>query len=275
MINKIPLTFTSKGETTIFLIKSGIFNNIVDIKYIKDNIQYDYTLGTKINLNDGESVSFYNTTTSFSQYFNKYYYFYTAGQGELILSGNIMSLINYSKKIQNQYQFYKLFYNCKNIYNAAKLDLPAKKLHEYCYCGMFKDCINLMYPPKLNSTKLENDCYSTMFWGCTNLQYPPDLPAKKLAINCYFAMFFNCESITIAPDLPAKELVPGCYENMFENCKKLSSISVNFIDWKKQNDTFRWLNNVANNGLFFKKINLKEYYGPNYIPTGWLINNIK
>ena len=275
MINKEPLTFTSEGTTIIFLVKSGLFNNQIKLKYIKDNIQYDYTLGTKITLNDGQSVSFQNKTKFFSQYFDKYYYFYTGGDGELTLSGNIMSLINYSKKIQNQYQFYKLFYNCKNIVSASRLQLPAKKLQEYCYCGMFKDCISLLHPPRLNSVKLENDCYSTMFWGCTQLQYPPDLPAKKLAINCYFAMFFDCKNIKIGPTLPATELVSGCYENMFEGCENLASLDVYFTDWKNQNDTFRWLNKVAKNGMFIKKRKLKEIFGPDYIPHDWLINNIK
>lgn len=275
MLLKDPLTFKSIDTTTIILNRTGNFNKNVHIKYIRNNIQCDYQIGQKIELNDGQFVSFYNTEKYFSEYFNKYYYFVILGKGQIKVSGNIMSMINYSKKIQSDYQFYKLFFNCKNIIDASQLKLPSKKLKEYCYCSLFKDCQNLLNPPKLPSTKLSLGCYSTMFWGCSKLDVAPQLPAKKLAINCYFAMFYGCSSLTISPTLLAKKLVPGCYENMFENCIKLNTITVYFTDWGIQHDTFRWVNNVAKNGMFNKKEKLKDLFGPENIPPHWLINNIK
>lgn len=59
---------------------------------------------------------------------------------------------------------------------------------------------------------------------------------------------------------------------MFSGCTKLSSIEVDFIDWKSDlSATTDWLKNVSPTGTFMCPSILPETYGTSYIPEGWNI----
>ncbi len=41
--------------------------------------------------------------------------------------------------------------------------------NEYCFYGLFKDCVSLTHAPRLTATTLKPHCYSNIFAGCSNL----------------------------------------------------------------------------------------------------------
>ena len=118
-------------------------------------------------------------------------------------------------------RFCYLFKNCSVLTSAP--ELPATKLADYCYYGMFYGCTKLTSAPVLPATTLANDCYGSMFQGCTNLTDAPELPAKTLVNSCYTIMFQGCTSLTDAPKLPATTLADDCYNEMFEGCTSLTA----------------------------------------------------
>jgi surface protein len=104
-----------------------------------------YTIGTAIDLNQGEWVEFENYNYTFSKGYNQNFYFDTYNginyQPNLEVSGNIMSLMNYADELQ-YYCFYGLFKErAKSITTAPYM--PAKTLVEGAYRQMFYNCPNL------------------------------------------------------------------------------------------------------------------------------------
>ena len=112
--------------------------------------------------------------------------------GQIMASGNAMSLIDYAKAL-----------------TSANSDGP--------FVGLFRDCTSLLTPPELPATTLVYNCYQYMFYGCTSLVSAPELPATVLADSCYEFMFSNCNSLSIAPELPATTLAEQCYRHMFSD----------------------------------------------------------
>ena len=164
-----------------------------------------------------------------------------------------------------------LFYGCKSLVNPPKL--PATKMAMGCYQQLFRNCSKLVNAPALPATVLAQNCYQGIFQDCTSLVTAPKLPATTLAINCYQNAFLDCINLINPPELPAKVLVEGCYRSTFQGCSKLNNITVYANDISATNCTFRWLYNVASEGIF-------NNYGsatytvnsPSGIPTGWAEN---
>lgn len=115
----------------------------------------------------------------------------------------------------------ELFSGCTKLMKADKISLPAKKLSQYCYFGLFAGT-SLTAAPKLPATTLASFCYSGMFKRCTSLTTAPALPLETLADNCYREMFAYCTSLTNAPELPARIMKEYCYALMFEGCTALT-----------------------------------------------------
>ena len=142
--------------------------------------------------------------------------------------GNIMSLISgdsfaNADELTASDTFNYLFYQCTGLTSAEKLILPATKLANYCYGGMFRGCTSLTTAPELPATTLKRSCYSAMFSGCTSLTTAPELPATTLADSCYSLMFNDCTSLVNAPELPATTLAFNCYDGMFAGCTSLTT----------------------------------------------------
>ena len=140
-------------------------------------------------------------------------------------------------------------------------DLPARRLADRCYSGMFSDCSSLTTTPALPATTLAERCYESMFFNkyssfvSYKLKNAPELPATKLEDNCYYSMFSACSSLTKAPDLPAKELKSGCYVMMFNNCTSLTRIkclATSIASDATVSPTYNWLRNVPSAGTFIK-----------------------
>ena len=147
---------------------------------------------------------------------------------------------------------------------------------------MFNGCTSLTQAPELPATTLAGGCYNSMFLDCTSLTEAPELPATTLADMCYRSMFEGCTSLTQAPELPAPELIAhsnaeiACYREMFSGCTNLSEISVAFVEWgtsifPSDENTYRWVKDVAPTGTFICPKALALEYGVNRIPEGWTV----
>ena len=164
-----------------------------------------------------------------------------------------------------------LFYGCKSLVNAPKL--PATKMETGCYQQLFRNCSKLVNAPALPATVLAQNCYQGIFQDCTSLVNAPKLPATTLAISCYQNAFLDCINLVNPPELPAKVLVEGCYRSTFQGCSKLNHLTVYANDISATNCTFRWLYNVASEGIF-NNYGSATYTAnsPSGIPTGWAEN---
>ena len=80
----------------------------------------------------------------------------------VIINGNIQSLVNYSESCPN-YCFYKLFKNC-DIREIP--EFSALSVGKYSYAYMFENCNNLLRAPYLPANKLSDGCYQGMFKNC-------------------------------------------------------------------------------------------------------------
>ena len=162
-----------------------------------------------------------------------------------------------------------LFYGCTSLVNVPKL--PATKMAMGCYQQLFRNCSKLVNAPALPATVLEQNCYQGIFHDCTSLVTAPKLPATTLATNCYQNAFLDCINLVNPPELPAKVLVEGCYRSTFQGCSKLNNITVYANDISATNCTFRWLYNVASEGIFTNYGSATyTVNSPSGIPTGWV-----
>lgn len=172
-----------------------------------------------------------------------------------------------------------IFSFVSNLIDASDLILPATKLPNRAYSGMFSGCSDLIYAPKLlPATDLEQNVYQEMFKWCHSLVEAPELPATTLNYGCYSYMFYACTSLVKAPELPAINLPvtnyahQGCYNQMFNQCTNL-----NYVKCLGLNDisfnTGIMLGNVSSTGTFIKHPDAEWVIGNYGIPSGWTVEN--
>ena len=207
----------------------------------------DYTLGTQISLNKGESVYFRCSNHPTTQSASNFVQFVMTGKIEAWHNAYSMISSDFSSAEGSvgDYGMCGLFKDCASITKAPLLvnalasccywsmfygctaltqapSLPATALASNCYQAMFGGCSALTQAPSLPATALADNCYQTMFYGCTALTQAPSLPATYLAYFCYAYMFYGCTSLTQAPSLPAMKLAIYCYSDMFHDCTALT-----------------------------------------------------
>ena len=309
---QIPLTLKSmKDNSSVRIIKNyqltqDTFSDIELYRSYDEGKTYK-KVTYKVNQNSlwidslkrGDTISFWmKDNDAFINNKNNFYQFQLKGKFEV--SGNILSLNNFSQTMGNC-NFNRLFLNCNVLSESENLYLPIPKtdfcyesmfegctalnnhpiiesqqscqLTQGCYKSMFKSCINLSSMPQLLAKNLSESCYESMFEECSSLYSVSNLQSEQLKNNCYKRMFYGCENITKFPKLSALKLINGCYEEMFTNCINLKQMQVGFIDWDN-NCTYNWVDNVSKSGLFIKPINLSDIFGKNNIPYGWKVENI-
>lgn len=227
-VEKIPFTIKCTypyGTSYVSLSSVGAPDPIILKAKINDGewntIQLDQSGSSyDVTLQDGDTIAFSGTNDHFSKDRSNYYRFGIGGRFEV--SGNIMSLMNFSDSCTNNC-FYRLFYNCKDLSSVPKNMLPATNLASGCYQNMFEYCDHLTDAPDLPATNLAPSCYYQMFERCTSLTSSPQLPATTLADFCYYNMFYECTRLSSAPQLPATTIARSCYKSMFYGCTRLSS----------------------------------------------------
>ena len=184
------------------------------------------TTTTSISTQEGDYLEFKGdiSNTSYSNSWR------IIASDDVEVSGYLMALnknteITSSNNSIGNTKFSCLFSGCTGLVNAEDLILPSDT-YQYCYDGLFQDCVNLIEAPTLPSTALTNRCYQYMFEGCTSLTNLPQLPATTLARSCYSGMFKGCSSLTSIPSnyLSATTLATSCYEAMFKGCSNLTNL---------------------------------------------------
>ena len=129
----------------------------------------NYTLGTKISLNKGESVYFRCSDHPTTQSSTYYVYFSMTGKIEAWHNAYSMISSDFSSAEGSvgEYGMKGLFENCKSL---TKAPLLLNAISPYCYFGMFRYCESLTQAPELPATTLEERCYSYMFGDCLSLK---------------------------------------------------------------------------------------------------------
>ena len=236
-------------------------------------------VGDKVQFRGNRNTYYVNTST--------YDYGQFSASDDCYLYGNIMSLVtDYTTDehafasnvtLTGESTFFRLFEN--NIDNKTTtirssdtkpLVLPAMQLADCCYQEMFYNCTDLTAAPALPATQLADGCYMYMFCRCTDLTAAPALPATQLADYCYLGMFGGCTALTAAPALPATQLANQCYQHMFYECINLCSVTCLATDFMNATDgTMDWLDDVAENGTFYKAAGTFWEPGSSGIPYGW------
>ena len=254
------LRLTAVEDTTISLNTNGSPNSI-QLEYrtgYGSSIETDwsnFSIDTEYNISSNHWLELRGQNTQFStDAYDGYYKFTSTGQ--IDVSGELYSLIEYSAQLADQREytgcFARLFMSCP-VRNAKDLVLPYKETSSYAYAYMFA--------------------------YCQSLTQAPELPATSLRAQCYDHMFLNCTSLTTAPELPATTLATGCYYYMFNGCTKIDRIL-----WKSKtipSSTYctNWLNGASASGTF-------EYIDPNLdvssiardasgVPAGWTIQYLR
>ena len=252
-----------------YILKSDLPEELFEGSYRK---KWTFNLqgNSKVRFKANNDPKHYTTTFDFSNDTRK-----LTG---INISGNIQTLSvgDDYKNLQNKATpCDALFSGCVN-WTFDGLTLPATKLAENCYWGMFTGCTGLTSIPEgfLPATKLAENCYSGMFAGCTGLTSIPEdlLPATELANGCYCAMFSNCTNILKSPVLPARVLTHGCYERMFSGCTKLEEITFNG-DQLNENVSKDWVKDIYTYGKFISTNKSLPNYEKSFstIPVNWII----
>ena len=129
----------------------------------------DYTFGTKISLNKGESVYFRCSNHSTTQSSSFYVHFVMTGKIEAW--HNAYSMISSSftdtSASVGSYGMNSLFEYCSSL---TKAPLLLNAISSYCYRCTFRRCSSLTQAPSLPAKTLEIGCYSNMFDGCRSLK---------------------------------------------------------------------------------------------------------
>ncbi len=253
VVTFVNYSFDGHGIGTVTYKVNGGTEKTIEGFSTTENITLE-KVGDKVEF-WGDNVTYGNTSSSDSYNSN------ISCSDDCYVYGNIMSLIN-----------------SRDFANAIELTQP------YTFAGLFyksfgsyakiknKDGADLLLP----ATKLTNCCYSGMFFGCTRLTKAPELPATTLANYCYESMFCNCTSLTAAPSLNATTLTEGCYSEMFYGCSKLSSITCLATDISANNCVRNWVDGypkgVAANGTFTKAASMTSWTeGASGIPSDWTV----
>ena len=168
------VTFTADAEQTFKMTTYG--------DYTISGLQYSVNNGKWQNVVVDKEVTFGGTNSTLRlrgtningtayHYIKKYSTItFTDKNVKVACTGDIRTLLNwkYYDTVDTQNaRFCNLFDGCSVLTSAP--ELPATKLADYCYYGMFFCCTSLTAAPELKATTLAERCYSSMFEGCTKL----------------------------------------------------------------------------------------------------------
>ena len=210
------------------------------------NIDYNLSAGSVMYIRGMCTAGINNAAET-----NKRYHFRISGSVDL--SGDLMSLINYTQQVTEipcTHCFFWLFYsnagasetfNRISIHSAENLRLSATTLKQSCYEGLFRNCQNLIKGPALDAaTNIPTYAFNYAFYNCYKLTEVPALPnATEVSDRGFQYAFQNCTSITSTPTLPYTTLGQYCYAQMFSGCTALETATelpattlANFCYWE-------------------------------------------
>lgn len=128
----------------------------------------DYTLGTRIDLNADDKVSFRNKGTQTITQTDANYHYFTM-TGEIKAENDLTYLFDGAGGVDTiaEYGCYKMFNNCSALTEMP--DLSATNIGANGYSNMFEGCTKLKTIKPLNATTLANYSYKEMFKNCSGL----------------------------------------------------------------------------------------------------------
>ena len=284
--NEVYFTIESLVDSnTISIVKAKSPSNI-NLSYSTDDGETwtDLTISattTFTTINTGDTIMFKGINDRLATAWDTYYRF--NGTGNFKAYGNIMSLLNGDNFINTSElnsstdnHFAGLFYGTTTLIDADKLVLSASTLYYNSYNGMFRECTNLKYAPKLQAIIAGQECCSSMFEGCINLETVPEINFTTLAQNCCKRMFcmnrsskITTPKMTKSPILRCTTTVSGCYEEMFKGNGNL--IEVTCLKTDNTTACKNWLANCSSVGTFKKNTNASWSTGTSGIPSGWTV----
>ena len=150
------------------------------------------------------------------------------------------------------YCFYRMFADCEDLELIGNVKIGDTVNDVEVTASNIDDINKNIIDNLLPASKMVQGCYEGMFAGCKNLRNMPTLPAKKLAKSCYQKMFKDCEDLDVVPFLKADKLENDCYREMFYGCTKLNSIKCSFDDWNDYHATDLWLVNTKDCTIFIQ-----------------------
>lgn len=181
---EVPLTFnvTSSGNVVWW-----DYNQNHPLQYSKNGGQWTNTSGssTTISVVSGDTVQFRGNNQSY----NDGYEGFSNTDCNFTLSGNIMSLLSATSFGEltsvpvSGLTF--LFFMCGGLTDASELIMPATDLSEYCYYGLFQECISLTKAPVLPAQALAEGSYRQLFVNCP-LTYIKCLATDISATDCLY-----------------------------------------------------------------------------------------
>lgn len=128
----------------------------------------DYTLGTTIDLNANDKVSFRNKGTQTITQTDANYHYFTM-TGEIKAENDLTYLFSSTGGVDTiaEYGCYKMFSNCSALTEMP--DLNATNIGANGYANMFEGCTKLKTIKPLNATTITNYSYKEMFKNCSKL----------------------------------------------------------------------------------------------------------
>lgn len=290
------LYFQATGASTIALVAVGNPDPISMSYSTNGKSWLSYTIGTTLNVADGEKIYFRASRVNytFSQSDANYYNF--QGSGEFNAYGDLMYLLskNRSNQVLPAYCFSRLFadfvplktpptiwdrailnirclqylfYHCTGL--RSVMQLPFVNLADYCYTFMYNGCTSIANGGILPAVNPKTGCYMDMFEGCTNLSVAPIIELTTASSWCMSAMFATCTLLQSAPEIKITNAkgIHNCFFRMFWQDANLSYIKVHFAEWWTQQ--FQWVTGVISSGVFECPSALPEEHGDNRIPTNF------
>lgn len=228
------LCFTAEenGSTIYLATRGSSYSWTPSLEFSTDKINWESFIpgSTIITLElSGDKVFLRgnNNRLNYSSAYNQF-----VMTGSIAACGDVVSLLDYTCQVKKipDYCFYMLFKDCTSLTSAP--DISAKYVGISSYEYMFSGCSSLKTPPTsvyasyLEGTSPHYSC-RYMFKDCTSLISAPKLPSGVHGWSQYASMFENCTSLRDAPELPSKSFHSGtyswddCYYKMFKNCKAL------------------------------------------------------
>ena len=165
---KVPLTFTSRFGGCIEREFYGTASS-ADTYYRTNNGSgygpwISWVPSSSITVPEYGSVQLWNKNDQLSTGYNDYVHFRLSG--DLHLSGNIQSLLNWRK------------------------DCP-----DYCFYRLFKDNRQLFNAPLLPATVIGRRSFHSMFMGCTYLTGDIELSVLTMQEQSLYNIFYRCNSL--------------------------------------------------------------------------------
>lgn len=221
--------FAIKGATEIHLI--GNTNQIKTLQYSYDKINWTPFIDVVTGLDSSSWVYLniyaeYNMETGASggkQWDSMYF----GPEDAVTMAGNPYTLVLNGRRFPEIPErvniFDGMFKGCEQVVDAQNVYITIKEGVGYDLQYMFKDCVNLVYGPKIPYlTKLGVYSMYQTFSGCSKLERIDDIHINEVSEYSCLETFKDCSSLISFGNFDITSQVPiSAFKSMFEGCTNL------------------------------------------------------